>query len=101
MKNIFVAVLGLTLSLNLAPCAKASNQTEKVLHRFGATIKGQTDGIEPYSELTPSPDVKNVFLGTTQSGGAYGSGTVYSIDLLDKKKDYAVEYSFPQWNGQA
>jgi uncharacterized repeat protein (TIGR03803 family) len=46
---------------------------ETVLHSFGAS----GDGANPYDALL---DVKGTFYGTTVSGGAYGYGTVFSLD---------------------
>lgn len=46
--------------------------TEKVLHDFG----NGTDGFAPQAGLT---DVNGTLYGTTNSGGAYGRGTIFSI----------------------
>jgi uncharacterized repeat protein (TIGR03803 family) len=69
--------------------------TEQVLHSFGAN---GTDGISPTVGLTP--DTADNFYGTTESGGAYGEGTVYEIgreangDWVEK-----ILYSFGGWSG--
>jgi uncharacterized repeat protein (TIGR03803 family) len=50
-----------------------SGTAEKVLHSFGSF---SNDGLSPYAGLT---DVGGTLYGTTQSGGKYGGGTVFSI----------------------
>ena len=50
-----------------------STGTETILHSFG----GGTDGADPEAVLIA---VKGVLFGTTRSGGAFGGGTVFSID---------------------
>ncbi|MGA7201317.1 MAG: choice-of-anchor tandem repeat GloVer-containing protein [Candidatus Cybelea sp.] len=47
--------------------------TEKVLHRF---VGNKNDGAGPVASLI---DVKGTLYGTTEYGGAYGDGTVFSI----------------------
>jgi uncharacterized repeat protein (TIGR03803 family) len=47
---------------------------ETVLHSFGSGEDGQN----PYTNVT---DVHGTLYGTTYSGGAHGTGTVFSLDL--------------------
>jgi uncharacterized repeat protein (TIGR03803 family) len=53
---------------------------EKVLHNFGRT---RSDGADPAAGLV---DVSGTLYGTTDGGGAYGHGTVFSITLRGKEK---------------
>ena len=59
--------------------------TESVLHDFR---KNGSDGEYPHSGLI---DIRGTLYGTTKSGGAYGSGTVFSITTTGTEK---VLYSF-------
>ncbi|MFZ0033079.1 MAG: choice-of-anchor tandem repeat GloVer-containing protein [Candidatus Cybelea sp.] len=58
---------------------------EKVLHSFGGT---KTSGRAPYGGLV---DVGGTFYGTTEYGGAFDDGTVFTITPDDKEK---LLYSF-------
>lgn len=58
---------------------------EKLLYSFG----GGTDGVQPYAALI---NVKGTLYGTTQSGGAYNGGTVFSVSK--KSGAEKVVYSF-------
>jgi uncharacterized repeat protein (TIGR03803 family) len=51
---------------------------ETVLYSFTGGTGGGVDGVDPQSGLNY---LNGTFYGTTYSGGAYGSGTVYSITL--------------------
>jgi uncharacterized repeat protein (TIGR03803 family) len=50
-----------------------STGAEEVIYSFGG---GTGDGADPFGELV---DVKGILYGTTESGGAYGGGTVFAI----------------------
>jgi uncharacterized repeat protein (TIGR03803 family) len=50
--------------------------TEKVLHRFGNGIDGRPDGVQPYASLI---DVHGTLYGTTEGGGFYSRGTLFSL----------------------
>lgn len=50
-----------------------ANQNYHVVHPFGRSAK---DGKNPAADLI---DIKGVLYGTTQKGGSYGDGTVFSI----------------------
>jgi uncharacterized repeat protein (TIGR03803 family) len=50
-----------------------------VLHSFGA----KSDGTQPLASLI---EVKGKLYGTTEYGGAYGLGTVFSITLSGREK---------------
>ncbi len=54
--------------------AISASGEENVVYSFGAS--GSSDGTSPLAGLT---DVKGVLYGTTNGGGAYHSGTVFSI----------------------
>jgi uncharacterized repeat protein (TIGR03803 family) len=56
----------------IPPAAPGGLWTEKVLHSFGSA----GDGASPQAALTYSG---GVLYGTTAEGGAYGSGTVFSL----------------------
>ncbi|MBV8491293.1 MAG: hypothetical protein JO199_12255 [Candidatus Eremiobacteraeota bacterium] len=62
-----------------------SSGREAVVYAF----KGGSDGAVPYAGLT---DVNGALYGTTYSGGAHGSGTVFKIDPATGKK--TVIYAF-------
>jgi uncharacterized repeat protein (TIGR03803 family) len=59
---------------------------ETVLYSFGGS---PSDGSFPYNSLT---NVKGTLYGTTSSGGAYGTGTVFSFNLATGTE--TVLYSF-------
>jgi uncharacterized repeat protein (TIGR03803 family) len=63
---------------------------ETILHDFGST---PNDGIGPDAPLT---DVGSALYGTTQTGGAYGEGTVFSLS----GGVYTVVHSFGQPGAQ-
>lgn len=65
--------------------------TESAVHAFGATNSG--DGSWPHSGLVA---IKGNLYGTTQQGGTYGAGTVYSLN--PKTGAESVVYAF-QNNG--
>jgi uncharacterized repeat protein (TIGR03803 family) len=65
---------------------KISGKKETVLHAFGTT---NYDGLLPEAGLLM--DAKGSLYGTTASGGAYGSGTVFEIDNTGSE---SVLYSF-------
>lgn len=81
--------------------AEAVSYKEKVLWSFG----GGTDGQYPAAELI---DVNGTFYGTTQGGGFYGDGTVFSLDpttgaekvlyFFCQKGEYCLDGSLP-WSG--
>jgi uncharacterized repeat protein (TIGR03803 family) len=62
-----------------------ASDTETVLYRF----KGNTDGGYPVAALVYW---RNQLWGTTESGGKYQDGTIFSVD--PKKSQEAVEFSF-------
>lgn len=63
-----------------------STGAETILHAF------QNDGKDGRNPLGNLIEVKGKLYGTTQSGGAYGGGTVYSVNLETGKEK--VIYSF-------
>lgn len=65
-----------------------TSSEEKVVHAF---TNSKQDGKGPYAGLT---DVDGTFYGTTQEGGEYGLGTVFSVTASGTEK---VVFSF---NGQ-
>jgi uncharacterized repeat protein (TIGR03803 family) len=65
-----------------------ANGAETVLYSF-CSQQGCTDGETPIAGVT---DVKGTLYGTTQWGGAYGSGVVFSLDR--KTGAETVLYSF-------
>jgi uncharacterized repeat protein (TIGR03803 family) len=69
----------------------ASTGAEKVLHSFGS----DTDGSYPDAGLL---DVKGTLYGTTPSGGAIGSGTLFSVDAGTGAEK--VVYSFGRRGGE-
>jgi uncharacterized repeat protein (TIGR03803 family) len=74
------------------PATPDSPWTETVLHSFGGSAG---DGQVPYADLTM--DIRGVLYGTTQYGGAYGAGTVFSIlprSVLSQSSSETVLYSF-------
>ena len=71
----------------------------EVLHDFGA---GANDGTFPIPALTPASSmlltpIGSALYGTTQSGGTYGDGTVYSIN--DDGSGYEILHSFSGFDG--
>jgi uncharacterized repeat protein (TIGR03803 family) len=68
------------------------NGTEKVLHAFSGS---GTDGFEPVAGLI---EVHGTLYGTTEAGGQYGYGTVFSINQHGTEK---VLYSFKGGNDGA
>lgn len=58
---------------------------EQLVYSFGSTYE---DGINPSADLI---DVNGMLYGTTQYGGAFGRGTIYSVSTTGKEQ---VIYSF-------
>ena len=58
-----------------------------VIHYFEGTPK--SDGSVPYAAPQIYPPV-NMLYGTTQCGGAYGSGTVYEVQLANKNEECVI-----------
>ena len=69
---------------------------EKILHSFTGVGNGSQDGAHPYTGLLA---VGSEFFGTTQVGGANGSGTFYSINPTTGAE--TVLYSFGNSNDSA
>jgi uncharacterized repeat protein (TIGR03803 family) len=65
---------------------------EQPLHSFG----GDADGAYPAASLTYGT-IENTFYGTTESGGAYGDGTIFSITTDGVE---SVLFSFNGSNGR-
>jgi uncharacterized repeat protein (TIGR03803 family) len=63
--------------------------TETVLHSFN---NDGSDGWDPAAGLT---EVKGLLYGTTQSGGAYGGGTLFSIDPSTGAEIILHSFGFP------
>src|SRR5579871_4653183 len=53
------------------------------------TFSGSSDGANPYTDLIQASD--GVLYGTCFNGGAYGSGTIYKIDLTG---NFTLVYTF-------
>jgi uncharacterized repeat protein (TIGR03803 family) len=73
---LFAGAFGSALALQLAATAAAQTR-EKVLYSFTYGMNDM-DGADPAADLI---DVNNTLYGTTFAGGAYGEGTVFSLDL--------------------
>src|ERR1700723_512786 len=83
-----IAAIAAALLLTLASQARAAAAVA-VLHTFS----GGNDGSYPDSNLTV--DSAGNFYGTTQIGGAFGSGTVFEISPKpDGKWRFSVLYTF-------
>ena len=60
------------------PAGAAAGTIETVLYSFGYPVNDM-DGADPAADLT---DVNGTLYGTTYAGGAYGEGTVCSVDSV-------------------
>jgi uncharacterized repeat protein (TIGR03803 family) len=59
------------------PASQGGPWTESTLHTFTGTGAPSSDGAEPFGTLVV--DAEGVLYGTTDSGGAYGLGTAFSL----------------------
>lgn len=83
-------IFALALGLEVTAIQAAQAQTYKVLHAF----KGQTHGFDgsfPYLEGLILDTAGNLY-GTTRTGGHFGNGTVFKLNI--KKGKETVLYSF-------
>jgi uncharacterized repeat protein (TIGR03803 family) len=88
MKAVFIVLYAgmvACASAQSGRAAGAAKYTETVLHSFGSG----TDGQDPCAGLI---DVKGMLYGTTCAGGAYGYGSVFSLDARTGAE--TVLYSF-------
>jgi uncharacterized repeat protein (TIGR03803 family) len=88
MKPVSVALYSLMLgcaSAQSVSATEAAKYKEEVVWSFG----NGTDRLDPYAGLI---DLKGTLYGTTEGGGLYGRGTVFSLD--QKTGTETVLYSF-------
>jgi len=79
--------------MTLTPARAQDVPTFTVLHSFG---QGQNDGVAPDGGLTLAGP--NDFYGVTTSGGRFGDGTVYKVEISGQE---TVLYEFGGMDGDA
>jgi len=82
----------------LTPITKGKKKgqwKEQILHTFKG---GTTDGASPWAGLIA--DAQGNFYGTTQEGGAYGSGTIFELTPKNGSWTETILYTFTGgWDG--